>query len=239
MDNIKKADKIIEDYKKLRLFREKKNAFNLHGKLEKLGFTEESLANKKREVYIKSLDIVVKETNEDDFLETKKYAIENKIKTLIFLKPTKPIIYTSFAPFNREYCEEKGLKIIQLDNRGGTIVTSGDDLGIALVLDKDDLTPYLREKIETWIRKNFTGKVSDSLVKNHNDTLIEGYKVSACGRAEIDEMFISYYQISFKVDLETIKKVCTKKMKKIPKGLNDFGDKTREDLIIKVKEWLL
>lgn len=232
MKNFKKAEKIVADYRKLRLNPKEKNNFNIHKKLIEAGYNSMSdLENDINEDYIISSKIKIKEINTDILLEEIKKSIGTN--TLLLVKPKKTCVYNGNKDFNYLYCKENNIPIYELGYMGGTIVASKEDLGIIFILDRSELLGFIQQKIAYIIYEIF--KKTDII---GNDILIDGNKVSGSGYKKIDNSYLYYYQVSFNSDVEIIKNVCTKEIKKIPKGLNNFGDKDREYFCNKMKEWL-
>jgi lipoate-protein ligase A len=57
-----------------------------------------------------------------------------------------------------------------------------------------------------------------------NDILIDGtYKVASSSTRQFGKVLFSAFHISHEVNLNIIKSLCTKPMKKIPRGLGDYG----------------
>jgi len=236
--NFDKALELREEYAKLRLFPEKKNVFGWHAKLAKLGYTEKEFILDIKKNYLKTTDIVIKEVDSSNLMVEISTAIQDETNTLILMKPEKSVVYNGNAEFNEDYCKENNIKVFPLGYSGGTIVTTKNDLGIVFVLDKKGLLRYVVKKINDWISLNFSNSNIYVISKNHNDILVDGYKILGCAENKKGEMYASYYQVSFDVDLDLIGNICTKDMVKTPKGLSDFGNKTREDLIKEIKTWL-
>ena len=61
MNNFEKAKNIIEEYRKLRLFPEKKNAFDLHKKLAEIGYTDIKYMEDNLKEEIKKANMEIKE----------------------------------------------------------------------------------------------------------------------------------------------------------------------------------
>jgi hypothetical protein len=237
MNNFEKALKLVEEYRKLRLFPKEKNEFKLKERLLELGYTEEKLELEKKELYLKNTVIDIKEINTDSLLIQLQNGILNKKNTLLLVSPNKSVVYNGDKEFNEEYCKNNNITVFPLGYSGGTIVTTKKDLGIVFILDKEILS-FIILKIRDWISSNFKNSEIKEIAINHNDILIDGYKVLGCSEGKKGNMYASFYQVSFDVDIDLIQKISLKKMVKIPKGLSSFGNKTRDDLIKEIKQWL-
>jgi hypothetical protein len=57
-----------------------------------------------------------------------------------------------------------------------------------------------------------------------NDIIVEDeFKVASFSSRRFGKTLFGSFQISFTVNMDLIKSLCTKPMKKIPKGLNDYN----------------
>ena len=72
MKDFNKAKQIIEEYRKLRLFPEKKNAFDLHKKLAEVGYTDIEFTN----------DKMIEELNNKNFNKIFNKVKKESIKTV-------------------------------------------------------------------------------------------------------------------------------------------------------------
>ena len=229
MKDFKKAEEIIKEYRKLRLNKKTKDEFDLHKKLAKLGYTEQQFIAERDDRYLKSLEMQVDYCDVDNTVEKiTEHIISSKPSVLLAI-PTKPAVYVGKDEFNRKYCIENNIPILQLGYSGGTIVEGNGDLGIAIFLKKAMNLRFFQEKISEWI--------GDCKIAG-NDILVNGNKVVGGAILKKGDKTIYYFQVSFSVDLNLIENICSKEMKKIPKGLSEFGTKTREELIEEVQSWL-
>jgi lipoate-protein ligase A len=144
-------------------------------------------------------------------------------------------VLTRNDEFNKEYCNNNGIKIYYTNHKGGTIVNFKEDISIGLF--NHDIDIY--KIIESFIRF-FRSKGLNSMVKD-NDIEINGYKVIGISDKFYDNTYRSTaIHISIGMDLELIKNICTKPMRKVPKGLKDFGISTEdiEEFLNTIKEML-
>ena len=115
--------------------------------------------------------------------------------------------------------------VIYCQHLGGTIVGFKD--GITLVsFTSRDTPPMWEEKLTEYLKsKGLDARHED------NDVLVDGYKVSG-GFSKWLNSDMQYYgiHISMNTDLDVIRKICTKPMEKIPKGLSEYGF-TRSDIL--------
>ena len=231
--SFEKAEKIVEEYHKLKLDKKAKDNFNFHDKLKDIGYTKKEYFRECLERKLKNLDLSINYCDVDDILKYIHEGIISKKQSILFNIPTKVGIYTGSDNFNEIYCKKNNISILHLGYQGGTIVFSESDLGIALFLNDEIDASILRDKLSEYISKNFKTNNIDK-----TDILINGYKVAGITPMKKGNKFIYLFQISYSVNLDLIKNICTKEMKKTPKGLNNYGVLTRSDLILEVKSWL-
>lgn len=135
------------------------------------------------------------------------------------------------SDIDEEYCEKNEIPIFRVQRSGGAIVSNIGDFEFVIVDKKTDTrkVPLLLEKlIHCMVSKNVRVKVEN------NDILAEGYKVASWAYRSVPGGMYTAIHISMSVNLEAIKNICKKEMKKIPKGLNDFG--IYEEDILKILE---
>ena len=229
MDKFTKAQKIVEEYHKLRLDKKAKDAFGINEKLRDLGYTDEEYLRDNFDFYLKS-GIKVKYVTPSEAL---KNVASAKGNTLLISNLSEPCVYTGNSEFNTKYCKDNKIEIVSFGYSGGTIVTSSNDVGFLFILDKQDLLAHLKSKISNWITTNV--KKSEMV---GNDILIDGMKVVGAAEKTIGDKRLYYFQVSFSVDLDLINNICSKKIIKKPGGLLDFGNKNRDELITEVLSWL-
>lgn len=121
-------------------------------------------------------------------------------------------------------CEEMGYDIVESYNNAGTIISNAGDVLIGHFAQPDNgwYDRFISHFIEWLINKGLNA------VYESNDILVDGYKV--CGMCITRYGRIDYTGgiISMNVNLEHIKAICRKPMKKVPKGLSEYGITTEE-----------
>ena len=135
-----------------------------------------------------------------------------------------------------EYCEENNIKILPIPNEGGVIVLSKGDVEIGIFKDSgwNICTDFMKALCE-----RLKGKVPNIEVVG-NDLIIDGkYKCVGSSSRNLGDAKNPYIytavHISLNINLELIKHICQKEMKKIPKGLSDYGF-TTEEIVDLVKD---
>lgn len=231
MTNFEKALQLENEYHKILGDTNAMDLFKFKDKLLDIGYTEQEFELLKLNKQIVELGIEIKEITPDKiFSETKKNI---KKKALILVKPIAKCVYNGNVEFNKEYCDNNNIPVYDIGYSGGTIVASSGDLAGILIIDDPRLFEIFQNRIVSWIKENYSNVTTEG-----NDILVEGYKVFGGATMYNGGRFIFYFQLSFNMDIGLIKSISKKEMIKIPKGLNSFGNKTREDLINDLRLWL-
>lgn len=125
---------------------------------------------------------------------------------------------------DEEVCKALGYDIVESYNNAGTIVSNEGDVLIGHFAEPengwyDRFIAYFLE----WLKAKGLNAVYES-----NDILVDGYKV--CGMCITRYGRIDYTGgiISMNVNLDHIKAICQKPMKKVPKGLSEYGITTED-----------
>lgn len=130
---------------------------------------------------------------------------------------------------NFEYCDKHNIPCVNIGRRGGAFVVNKGDIGFGFI------EQGCKNRIGEIVYNRFAQYL---LVKGlnasqcSNDILVDGYKVFGWASHYYKEFDAIYITIHFtlSVNIELIENVCTKKINKVPKGLNDFGI-TKQDII--------
>lgn len=144
---------------------------------------------------------------------------------------------------NIDWCEEHNIPVYNLGCDGGCIVHTKDNIGLGFVYSITKYQDFL-------LSHKFLPAILDYLLSKgfnatleHNDIMIDGYKVASCGEYQFDVQNGWGYgilHISMNQDLYVIEHACKKPMVKVPKGLSEFGITQQEmlDLIFQIAETL-
>lgn len=121
-------------------------------------------------------------------------------------------------------CKELGYEIVESYNNGGTILANRGDI-IFSHLDEPEngwLTRFAEHFVE-WLKdKGLRAEYKD------NDVLVDGYKVCGTCITRYGRIDFSSAYIGINTNLDHIKAICRKPMKKVPKGLSEYGITTAE-----------
>jgi lipoate-protein ligase A len=126
---------------------------------------------------------------------------------------------------DEQLCYELGYKVYEAQYGGGIIITNLGDIDIAYFGQPgntfhSDFCKYFTE----WLI-NIKGLKAEC---TKNDVLVDNYKVSGNGVIRHSGIEYSVIHIGINTNLENIKKICKKPMKKVPKGLSEYGITTEE-----------
>ena len=227
-DTFKKAILLEKKYRKLRLKRNEKNAFNYIQKLKNLNYTQKELEEDKIIDFIAATNFIIEEVELDSFTKSVE---EAKLNTLLIVKPQetslclgkqKDIIY------NKEYCKKNNIAVHHIDTPGSTSISGKEDLILAFIVDNINLRLFLFKKIGDWIKAN-------SSTEDINE-----YEIIRSTSTRKKSIFINYYVVYFKID-KVIHDNITKgegDCMNIKKSIGNFTTKSRETLIKTIKTWL-
>lgn len=162
------------------------------------------------------------------------FNVRHQREGLLIYRPDEMcVLISSSDPMDKEFLEANGIKTVRLGNAGGCIVAFPDNIEIGHF--SKDLENTFLERLTYEIMAFLKDRGLD-VTRNNNDVLVDNtYKVFSTSKATYnDTILFSGAHISINCDAELIDKICTKPMKKIPKGLSEYGITSDEmlDLII-------
>lgn len=148
--------------------------------------------------------------------------IQNKIEECIYCVHNQPLVFVSNQPaINEEEIIKNNIFVCYSQNFGGTIVAFNGDIDLAIFKYNgwkigENFLILLKDKLSKYI---------DDITISGNDILIDNkYKVISFASINVgDKLIYTCVHISLNPNIELIDKICTKTMKKIPKGLSDYG----------------
>ena len=143
----------------------------------------------------------------------------------------KPIVLMSDDTIiDQQAAEDRHYSSYMTKHNGGAIVLNKGDVGIAHIgtPDKRWHDFFIKEFI-FWLQEKGLNAYLDS-----NDIVIDGYKVCGISVRGVGAIEYTAGIIGINTKLTDIQAICTKEMKKIPKGLSDYDITTEE-----VEEWFL
>lgn len=126
---------------------------------------------------------------------------------------------------NEEYCIEHNIPIVDLWQMWGSIVVSPYDFWFWMCNIPSIEREYILDMVTDYLGWEIEG----------NDLMMGGYKVWPISTSWKYKIM----HLSFVVDLELIKNICTKKMDKVPWWITELTWKTKNDLEGWLKTWLI
>lgn len=208
--------------------------YNLLDKVKECGFnTLDDYFSSKKDYELKHLKYEVIDTISIRGAGlTKQFFLENK-PCLIYGDTSHTYVFHGTEYYNKEFCEENSIEVIDYYADGGTIVISDGDLSLGISIPVTDVTSQ-------WILeglKEIISKYEKDVIVDGNDILVNNKKVvgSASFHGEKGVGFVAHISFSDKTDL--IKEICdTYNPIKKPGFLQNV---TRQQLRDEVAKWLL
>ena len=142
--------------------------------------------------------------------------------------------YHGSQPLDRELCESLGVRVVDLNYNGGTIIGSADDLSIIMVFPES--IGMTHEVIIGKIVEIISKYVPNTTIDG-NDILVDGNKVSGSMSRTLCGSFEWAAQISFADYTDYIAKICNKPPVKKPSFI-DSNLLTRDKLEEEILNWL-
>ena len=131
---------------------------------------------------------------------------------------------TAFVGYNNNIDAEKAqqydVKVFRLNNEGGVIISDKGSLIIGAFFDEAN-------EFQQTLAFNICQKIMAKGYKAEiigNDIIVEDeFKVASFSSRRFGKTLFGSFQISFTVSMELIKSLCTKPMRKVPRGLNYYN----------------
>lgn len=124
-----------------------------------------------------------------------------------------------FSDLNEDVCKANNVQIYNTNHFGGTIVNFKEDLCFAKFTKGKNI--YIREFIHKLA--DYLKEKGLNITIDNNDILVDGYKCASFMSVHVKEYFFAAAHISIGMDIDLIKKICNKPMKKTPIGLKEYG----------------
>jgi lipoate-protein ligase A len=156
--------------------------------------------------------------------EVTKYIRNGNSGILFGITDAPVVIVHRRTQVDADACEKMGYEVLESYNNGGTIVSNAGDVVIAhFYAPGNDWMIRFSTYFVNWLKNKGLNAVYED-----NDVLIDGYKVcGTCitryGKIDYNGVYIGIY-----TNLDHIKQICRKPMKKVPKGLSEYGITSEE-----------
>ena len=168
---------------------------------------------------------IIKPTQDEWIAEVVKH-IQGGIHKIGYVVIERPVAIVHKAyQVDAEICEKLGYEVVESYNNGGTILASEGDI----------IMSHLDAPENGWINRfaaHFVGWLKNKGLNAEyvdNDVLVDGFKVCGTCVTRYGRIDFSSAIMTLNVNLDHIKAICKKPMRKVPKGLSDYGI-TSEDV---------
>jgi hypothetical protein len=161
------------------------------------------------------------------------------IAHIIVEKPV--VIVHRKTQVNEALCTELGYEVVESYDNGSTVVSNPGDVLIGHFGEPEhelyglDIEPELIPEERNWWCDRFARYFVEWLkdkgldaVYVENEVLVDDYKVCVLCVTRYGRIDYTGCIISMNVNLDHIKQICRKPMKKVPKGLLEYGITTEE-----------
>ena len=160
--------------------------------------------------------------HEDTIQQEFENITQNRLEYVLgFVSTHTMVAFGNDKGLDVQYMIDNNIPYWYTNNFGATIIKSAGDFGVAVT------------KVDGWKDgEQYINLVKDYLISkginaslNGNDLMVdEIYKVGSYGSVNLGDRYIyTAFHFSMNVDLDLIKRICTKPMVKIPKGLSEYG----------------
>lgn len=171
-----------------------------------------------------SQEPIVKVPSKDAVTTIQDFIVNQKHGFAYCVHDEKLCFVASADAVNEDACAEYGYRVIDTKHTGGAVVVNKGDMSVIYFGNVGnrvmlDFADYL---IEQYKKRGLNAEYAD------NDVLIDGYKISGLSATKYGNIQYSTIHIGVHTDVEQIRKICRKPMKKIPKGLSEYGITTEE-----------
>lgn len=167
---------------------------------------------------------IIKLTN-SEWIEKVTYYIQSGTHCIAYGIQDTPVVLTHRkTQVNEAHCNSLGYTVYEAFNNGGTILTEIGDVEIGHWYKPEN---NWKDRFVEFFVKWLKDKGLNAVYKD-NDILVDDYKV--CGTCITRYGRIDYtgIHIGINTNLDHIKQICKKPMKKVPKGLSEYGITTAE-----------
>lgn len=167
---------------------------------------------------------ILKVTEQNMLYEIKR-SIEWCIHRILYILPETPITYVyNEKQVDKEICDKLGYTIYPAFYNGGTILNNKGDLVFGHFSDPENGWIFgFIDYFVNWLKaKGLNAEYVD------NDVLVDGHKVCGICITRHGRIDFTCCFICLNVNLDHIKAICKKPMRKVPKGLSEYGITTAE-----------
>ncbi|MDD6530587.1 MAG: hypothetical protein PUF41_11480 [Prevotella copri] len=233
MKDIRRAVALENEYIQYRLNGEE--PFSLADEIAKYGFaTLEEYFDQKIEYMVSQTEFTIEDVYPSNAAESMLRLISSKKPGILLMDTDILVVYHGDEEFNRTYCEEHGIPVVDYYTHGGTLIASDGELSMGICM------PNSTGVSADWMLfklSDILSKYMDNVVVDKNDIMVNGKKVCGSTTYSNEDTFAFIAQFSFDDKSELISVICPPhKTGKVPGFITEL---TREQLRREVKEWLL
>lgn len=153
-----------------------------------------------------------------DFISNQKFGVAYCVHD------SKSVLYAGENAVDEALCAELGYRLMATRHTGGLVVVGDGDVSVIHFgeIGNDWMHRFANYLIERYKAKGLNATFDG------NDVLIDGYKISGLSATPYGNIQYSTIHIGVNTNLDHIKAICRKPMKKVPKGLSDYGITSKE-----------
>lgn len=213
------------------------NSIVLYDEIIKCGFDSlDDYFDAKKRYQIKCLDFALVEQPPEKCIQEFWNCVSTKTTELCLVETLAPTVYTCTSkPYNKEFCQENNIAIVEVPSGGGTIVSNVGDMAIAIGIPAtlNIYGDFLLREIASILEKYM-----DNVNVVDNDILVNNKKV--CGTTTIrqNDMIVCFAHFSFCDNSELIKSICyvDRNTQKIPYFMTGLNKEAFKEEVVK---WLI
>lgn len=170
----------------------------------------------------------IKEINNKNYLDTFTDTLVNRKERILLGMAEDFVVLQGNNCINEKYCKDNNLEVYKSQHMGGCIVIGQGDVEFN-IFRQDGWRDgeFYSKKILEFLKT----KIANIDIKDNDFLVDDTYKVASYSSVNVGNGFIyTGFHFSVNVNLEHIKNICTKPMKKIPRGLSYYGITSEEIL---------
>lgn len=168
----------------------------------------------------------VRELKNKEWMQEVTHYIKGGIHGIAYGIQDNPVVLVHRkTQVDENICKELGYVIYEAFNNGGTILTEPGDFEIGhFDIPDNGWYKLFADYFVEWLKnKGLNAEYLDNDILIDNEYKVCGMCVTRYGRIDYTGI-----HIGINTDIEAIKRICRKPMKKIPKGLSEYGITTKE-----------
>ncbi len=222
MSNILKAIEKEKEYLSYRTNGEE--PFHLVDAVKECGFNSlDDYFTAKRRLEIRKMD-VIKVKSKEATATIQDFIVNQKHGFAYCVHDEKSIFINNPDNINEDACTEYGYIVLDTQHTGGAVVVNKGDISVVYfgVVGNVVMKDFAMYLIDRYKERGLNATYED------NDILIDGYKISGLSATPYGHIQYSTIHIGINTNVDHIKAICKKPMKKVPKGLSEYGITTEE-----------